>query len=86
DARFAPSPAMSRAVRAVALSAERQLALARAARPPRTALPALLPMRVAGVYLRTLRLAGFDPWAAAVARPDVWAAARMWWGAIAGRP
>ena len=85
NARFASSPALSRAIRAVALTAEQQLVVARALPPPRVALPALLPCRVAGAYLRTLRRAAFDPWAAAVARPDAWAAARMWWGSAIGR-
>lgn len=72
-------------VRAVALRAEAAIADARQARPPRHALPALLPARLARFHLRRLARAGYDPFAGSLQRPDAWRALRIAWGAWTGR-
>lgn len=72
-------------VRAVAEMAQSRLAAARKARPPRAALPALLPARLARAHLRRLAAAGFDPFAGSLQQPDGWRALRIAWGAWTGR-
>jgi NADH dehydrogenase [ubiquinone] 1 alpha subcomplex assembly factor 6 len=57
------TPALQRAVEAIARAAERHLAAARAMRRdvPKAALPALLPARIASHTLKCLERAGYDP-------------------------
>jgi NADH dehydrogenase [ubiquinone] 1 alpha subcomplex assembly factor 6 len=76
------TPAMRRAVAALAAAAERHLAAARLAPAvPRAALAAVLPAVVARRFLRRLRNAGFDPFAADLAVPDplqIWRLTAAW--------
>ncbi len=60
-----PGPAIAEIARTVAECAQGYLARARAAQGtvPRSALPAVLPARLAGVYLARLAAAGYDPFA-----------------------
>jgi NADH dehydrogenase [ubiquinone] 1 alpha subcomplex assembly factor 6 len=61
------TPALRRAVEAIAGASTRRLDAARAMRRglPRAALPALLPARIAAHVLRRLERAGFDPFSGA---------------------
>src|SRR5690606_10130104 len=79
------SPAISAVARALMTAAEDHLAAARrhARAVPRRALPALLPARLADLYLKQLRQAGGDPFAVAPPPPGrVW---RLAWGYWLGR-
>ncbi|BBK30904.1 phytoene synthase [Stella humosa] len=77
--------ALAAIVRDVAGAAEARFAAARAMRPARGLLPALLPARLARVHLARLARAGHDPFAPALRRPDGLRAARIGWGAWTGR-
>ncbi len=80
-----PSPALAAAVTRLASRARLHLASARSRRPPRTALPALLPARIAAGYLRDIEMVGaniFDPRLAARASRTV---LRLAWGAATRR-
>jgi phytoene/squalene synthetase len=64
--RLRSGPELRRAVEAIARAAARHLAVARALRPlPATALPGLLPARIAGQTLKRLERARFDPFSRA---------------------
>jgi phytoene synthase len=69
----------------VPAAARKAIEAARALRRsvPRTALPALLPLRLADRYLGRIERRGHDPRAAAL--PDPLAAARLSWGRLVGR-
>jgi len=77
-----PSAALSHAVRQIAAAAEVRLSRARALRRnvPRSALPALLPARIAAATLKRLARTGYDPYAPQIQQPDPLAAARLWLG------
>jgi NADH dehydrogenase [ubiquinone] 1 alpha subcomplex assembly factor 6 len=80
------TPALRRAVEAIARAAARHLDAARAIRSSiqKAALPALLPGRIAVMALKRLERAGFDPFSAAVASDPLqgW---RLAYAALTGR-
>jgi phytoene synthase len=79
--------ALGKAVRIVAQAAARHLVAAEKLRPkiPASAMPALLPARIAATALRRLERAGFDPFSGAAARPDPLQSWRLAWAAWRGR-
>jgi phytoene synthase len=85
-ARGRATPALRRAVEAIARAAARRLDAARAIRhrPPKAALPALLPGRVAATALERLERVGFDPFSGAVAS-DPLQSWRLAYAALTGR-
>jgi NADH dehydrogenase [ubiquinone] 1 alpha subcomplex assembly factor 6 len=79
------SPALSLAVERLARAGRAHLARARALRPPKAALPALLPARIAAGYLRDIEAVRgnvFDPRLMARSSRTVW---RLAWGAATRR-
>jgi phytoene synthase len=79
-------PALRAVVRQVADEARRELAEARSApRPPRSALPALLPGTLAGLYLRRLAAADHDPFDPRVQEAPPLRAARLVLAQLSGR-
>ncbi|MDE1146208.1 MAG: squalene/phytoene synthase family protein [Azospirillaceae bacterium] len=82
-----PQPGLADVARAVADAARAELAAARALRGqvPRAAIPALLPARLATVWLGRLAKAGYDPLDPVLLRPDGLRAARLAWAAVSGR-
>ena len=80
------TPAVAAVVRDVADAARRELAAARALpRPPRHLLPALLPVRLAGLYLKRLAGAGHDPFDPRVGQAPPLRVARLILGQALGR-
>lgn len=63
------NPALRRVINELANCAGAHLAMARAVRPPRRAMPALLPAVLGEAYLKLIRGAGFDPFLTPVAIP-----------------
>jgi phytoene synthase len=80
-------PALRQVCGVLVSAAAEHLAAARrpAAKVPRAALPALLPARLADLYLKRLRRAGNDPFAAAVQAPAPGRVWRLAWGNWLGR-
>lgn len=81
------SPALSAVCGRLLDEAERHLAASRrlSGEVPRRALPALLPARLAGLYLHQLRRAGGNPFAAAAQAPAPGRVWRLAWGYGTGR-
>ncbi|MEO3430283.1 phytoene/squalene synthase family protein [Pelagibius sp. CAU 1746] len=81
------SPALRRVTGVLLDAAGQHLKAARrsAREVPRRALPALLPARLADLYLKRLRKAGGDPFAAAVQAPAPGRVWRLAWGNWRGR-
>lgn len=81
------SPALISVALTLMQAASEHLAAARrpAAAVPRAALPALLPARLADVYLRQLQRVGGDPFAAATLPPATGRAWRLAWSHWRGR-
>lgn len=81
------SPALRRVTGILLDAAGEHLAAARrpAAEVPRRALPALLPARLADLYLKQLRKAGGDPFAPAAQQPAPGRVWRLAWGNWRGR-
>jgi NADH dehydrogenase [ubiquinone] 1 alpha subcomplex assembly factor 6 len=79
--------ALRHAVRILAEAAARHLAAAGQLRRkiPASAVPALLPARIAATMLRRLEQAGFDPFSGAATRPDPLQSWRLAWAAWRGR-
>ncbi|MGF1630980.1 MAG: phytoene/squalene synthase family protein [Kiloniellaceae bacterium] len=80
-------PALREVCGILVSAAAEHLAAARrpAAKVPRAALPALLPARLADLYLKQLRRAGNDPFAAAAQAPAPGRVWRLAWGSWRGR-
>jgi phytoene synthase len=80
------TPALRRAVEALAGAASHHLDAARAMRAglPKAALPALLPARIAAIALKRLERAGFDPFSGGVAG-DPLQSWRLAFAALTGR-
>lgn len=72
-------------VRAVCERAAALLSEARATRPDRAAIPALLPAIAAQRWLTRLEAAGYNPWDPTLGRPDPWLGAAIAWAAWRGR-
>jgi phytoene synthase len=85
DGKF--TPALGAALAEIAAAARAHLAAGRAARREidKSALPILLPARLADLYLARLAARGHDPYDPAIQRPDPLAAWRMGWGRLTGR-
>ncbi len=81
------SPALRRVTGVLLDAAGQHLKAARrrAREVPRKALPALLPARLADLYLKRLRKAGGDPFAAAAQAPSPGRVWRLAWGNWRGR-
>jgi len=81
------APALTAVSRRLMQAAAEHLAAARrpAAAVPRRALPALLPARLADLYLKQLRRAGGDPFAAAAQAPAPGRVWRLAWAHWIGR-
>ena len=81
------SPALRRVTGVLLDAAGQHLKAARrsARRVPRRALPALLPARLADLYLKQLRKAGGDPFAPAAQAPAPGRVWRLAWGKVRGR-
>jgi phytoene synthase len=80
-----PQPQLAACLRAVAELAERDLAVARSARPPRSAGPLIVTGRIAALHLERLGRAAYDPFDARMLAPhpmDVW---RLLWANLTGR-
>jgi NADH dehydrogenase [ubiquinone] 1 alpha subcomplex assembly factor 6 len=82
-----PEPGLASVLKEIATRAEQHIATARDMRPrvPRTALPALLPARLADRYLARLRRAGFDIYAAVPDPAPVAQPLQVGWGWLTGR-
>ncbi len=81
------SPALQRVTGVLLDAADQHLKAARrqARRVPRRALPALLPARLADLYLKQLRKSGGDPFAPAAQAPAPGRVWRLAWGNWRGR-
>jgi NADH dehydrogenase [ubiquinone] 1 alpha subcomplex assembly factor 6 len=81
------TPTLGAALAELAAAARSHLAAGRAARRKihRSALPILLPARLADLYLARLAAGGYDPYRPGIQRPDPMAAWRMGWGRLTGR-
>jgi phytoene synthase len=80
-----PSPALAEAAGMLGHAALAHLAAARRTGSPRPALPALLPARLAGQYLKRLMRARYDVFSPALAVPDALKSLRLSVAAVTGR-